>query len=223
MNKVTDLTQGSIFSKLWIMAVPLISASFVQMAYNMTDMLWLGHLGSESVAAVGAAGFFTWLCNAISYLTKTGSEITVSQSIGASDEKRALNYANHAVTWSFIFAFICMIVVLITAPHLIGVFSFEEDVAYKSAQYLRIVSPGIFFLFNNNTFSGIYNGQGNSKTPFKITAVGLIINITLDPLLIYGYGFVPAMGTAGAAIATVFSQFVVFAIFSGKYLSYLFL
>ncbi len=45
------------------MAVPLISASFIQMAYSMTDMLWLGHLGSDAVAAAGAAGFFTWLCN----------------------------------------------------------------------------------------------------------------------------------------------------------------
>ena len=55
--KPTDLTQGSIFRSLWIMAVPLISASFIQMAYSMTDMLWLGHLGSDSVAAAGAAGF----------------------------------------------------------------------------------------------------------------------------------------------------------------------
>ena len=68
--KTTDLTQGSIFKSLWIMAVPLISASFIQMAYSMTDMLWLGHLGSDAVAAAGAAGFFTWLCNALSFMTK---------------------------------------------------------------------------------------------------------------------------------------------------------
>ena len=61
------------------MAVPLISASFIQMAYSMTDMLWLGHLGSDAVAAAGAAGFFTWLCNALSFMTKIGAEITVSQ------------------------------------------------------------------------------------------------------------------------------------------------
>ena len=54
--KPIDLTQGSIFRSLWVMAVPLISASFVQMAYSMTDMLWLGHLGSDAVAAAGAAG-----------------------------------------------------------------------------------------------------------------------------------------------------------------------
>lgn len=53
MQKTADLTQGNIFRSLWLMAVPLISASFIQMAYSMTDMLWLGHLGSDSVAAAG--------------------------------------------------------------------------------------------------------------------------------------------------------------------------
>ena len=71
------------------MAVPLISASFIQMAYSMTDMLWLGHLGSDAVAAAGAAGFFTWLCNALSFMTKIGAEITVSQSVGSKDYRRA--------------------------------------------------------------------------------------------------------------------------------------
>ena len=79
------------------MAVPLISASFIQMAYSMTDMLWLGHLGSDAVAAAGAAGFFTWLCNALSFMTKIGAEITVSQSVGSKDYRRAAHYASHDV------------------------------------------------------------------------------------------------------------------------------
>ena len=73
MTKINDLTQGSISKGIWSMAIPLITASFVQMAYNMTDMIWLGHLGSESVAAVGVAGFFTWLGNALSFISKVGA------------------------------------------------------------------------------------------------------------------------------------------------------
>lgn len=81
------------------MAVPLISASFIQMAYSMTDMLWLGHLGSDAVAAAGAAGFFTWLCNALSFMTKIGAEITVSQSVGSKDYRRAAHYASQALPY----------------------------------------------------------------------------------------------------------------------------
>ena len=213
MTKTNDLTQGSIFRSLWVMAVPLISASFIQMAYSMTDMLWLGHLGSDAVAAAGAAGFFTWLCNAFSFMTKTGAEITVSQSIGAKDYKRASSYASHAITLSSIFglAYVCFIV--IAAPALIGLFHFEANIADQAVNYMRIIAPGLFFQFNNNTFSGLYNGQGNSRTPFRTSAVGLIVNIILDPLLIYGVGPFPHLGTAGAAIATALAQLVVFCIF----------
>ena len=72
MTKINDLTQGSISKGIWSMAIPLITASFVQMAYSMTDMIWLGHLGSESVAAVGVAGFFTWLGTLYHSLVKSG-------------------------------------------------------------------------------------------------------------------------------------------------------
>lgn len=217
--KTTDLTQGSIFQGLWIMAVPLISASFIQMAYSMTDMLWLGHLGTTSVAAAGAAGFFTWLCNAFSLLTKIGSEITISQAIGSKDLKRANIYANQAIKLSVFIAFGYACFILFFAPNLIGIFDFEADVSEQAIGYMRIVAPGLFCQFNNNTFSGLYNGQGDSKTPFRVTAVGLVVNIVLDPLLIYGYGPFPALGTAGAAIATAISQFVVFSIFARKVFS----
>lgn len=200
MRKITDLTQGSIVRNLWIMAVPLISSSFIQMAYSMTDMLWLGHLGSDAVAAVGAAGFFVWLSNALSYMTKTGAEITVSQSIGARDPGRAAVYANHALTLSVLIGLGYAIFILTSADVLIRFFHFDASISSQSAGYLQIVAPGIFFQFNNNTFSGIYNGQGDSKTPFRITAIGLLVNIVLDPLLIYGYGPFPRLGTAGAAI-----------------------
>lgn len=219
MTHITDLTKGPILKSLWIMAVPLISASFVQMAYNLTDMLWLGHLGSNSVAAVGAAGFFTWLCNAFSYMTKTGAEITISQSIGAGDTKRASVYAHQALMLSLFFSLLYALFIYFQSDTLIRFFDFPDSVASLAVNYMHLIVPGLFFQFNNNTFSGFYNGQGNSKTPFITIAVGLGINIILDPLLIYGYGPFPAWGTSGAAIATVSAQCIVFLLFSKKIFS----
>lgn len=213
MTRTNDLTRGSISKGIWSMAIPLITASFVQMAYSMTDMIWLGQLGSESVAAVGVAGFFTWLCNALSFISKVGAEVTISQSIGARSGIRARVYANQAAMLSSIIALFYACFVFIAAPTLVGLFHLEENISDLSINYMRLVTPGLFFTFNNNTYSGLYNGQGNSKTPLKIVATGLVFNIVLDPLLIYGYGFIPAMGSAGAAIATTFSQLMVFAIF----------
>ena len=213
MTKVNDLTHGSISKGIWSMAIPLITASFVQMAYSMTDMIWLGRLGSESVAAVGVAGFFTWLCNALSFISKVGVEVTISQSLGARTGKRARVYANQAAMLSSIIALFYACFIFIAAPALVGLFHLEENISSLAVNYMRLITPGLFFTFNNNTYSGLYNGQGNSKTPLKIVATGLVFNIVLDPLLIYGCGFIPAMGSAGAAVATTFSQLVVFAIF----------
>lgn len=212
--RTTDLTQGSIFRNLWAMAVPLISASFIQMAYSMTDMLWLGHCGSDAVAAAGAAGFFTWLCNALSFMTKIGAEITVSQSVGAKDYKRASLYTGQAITLSALIAMLYACAIFTVAPSLIGLFHFEEHISTQAVLYMRLVAPGLFFQFNNNTFSGLYNGQGDSRTPFRTSAVGLVANIILDPVLIYGLGPIPRLGVAGAAIATAVAQLIVYIIFS---------
>lgn len=211
-----DLTTGNIRQGIWSMAIPLITASFVQMAYNMTDMIWLGHLGSECVAAVGVAGFFTWLCNSLSFIGKIGAEVTISQSLGSGHRQRARVYANQAALLSAGIALIYAFFIFFAAPGLAAFFRLEPHIADMSVEYLRLVAPGIFFTFNNNTFSGLYNGQGDSKTPLKIVATGLAFNIVLDPLLIYGPGPLPALGTAGAAIATAFSQLVVYAIFVYK-------
>ena len=208
-----DLTKGNIKADIWSMAIPLIAASFVQMAYNLTDMIWLGHVSADCVAAVGVAGFFTWLCNALSYIGKVGAEVTVSQSLGADKRLLARVYANQAATLSSILALVYALFIFLMAPGLVGFFHLPDDVSAMAVRYMRIVAPGIFFTFNNNTYSGLYNGQGNSKTPLKVVATGLLINMILDPLLIYGIGPVPALGTSGAAIATASSQFVVFAIF----------
>lgn len=214
MKKINNLTQGTILRALWIMALPLISSSFVQMAYNMTDILWLGNLGSEAVAAVGAAGFFMWLGNAISLLPKTAAEISISQSIGANNKTRATLFANQALSLSSIIGFGYMLFLLLFADQLISLFSFEETIAQNAATYLRLVAPGIFFTINNNCLSGVYNGIGDSKTPFKIIATGLIVNILLDPILIYGFGPIPQLASAGAGIATTLAQLIVFVCFA---------
>ncbi|MFQ7039391.1 MAG: MATE family efflux transporter [Barnesiella sp.] len=84
MAEVKDLTTGSITSRISSLAAPLIAASFVQMAYSMTDMAWLGHLSSKHVAAVGAASFIIWFCNSTSFISRIGAEISISQSLRGS-------------------------------------------------------------------------------------------------------------------------------------------
>ena len=95
--KTNNLTQGSILSALFKLAIPIMGTSFVQMAYNMTDMIWVGRVGSRAVAAVGTAGFFTWLAMAFILIPKIGAEVGVAQSIGKNDMKEAKIYIKHTL------------------------------------------------------------------------------------------------------------------------------
>ncbi|MDD2525511.1 MAG: MATE family efflux transporter [Bacteroidales bacterium] len=213
MTQIKDLTTGAISGVIIRLASPLIAASFVQMAYTMTDMLWLGHLGSEQVAAVGAAFFYVWMSNSVSYCTKSGAEVLVSQSLGSKDTPRAIQFADHAVRLAFLLALAYSLLILIAAPWLLSFFDLAQPIREESAAYLYYIIPGMIFGILNNTFSGIIYGMGNSKTPFRILIVGLIINIVMDPLLIYGIWIFPEMGVRGAAMATSLSQGIVILLF----------
>ncbi|MGL5785869.1 MAG: MATE family efflux transporter [Bacteroidales bacterium] len=217
--QVKDLTTGSIARNLISLSVPIISASFVQMTYNMIDMFWIGHYSVTAVAAIGAAAFFSWMSNAFSYITKVGVEVTVSQALGEGDKSKAVDYARYGYTWSLIIGTLFAIFMMLFSRQAIGFFGLEESVEAEGAMFLRWIAPGFLLTFLNQVFSGIYNASGNSKPPFRINAVGLIANIILDPIFIYGWGPVPELGLKGAAIATTLSQLFVFSMFAARFFS----
>lgn len=209
-----DLTKDNILHVLLTLALPIMGTAFLQMAYNMVDMIWLGRVGSNAVAAAGTAGFYMWLSFAFILLSKIGAEIKVSQSIGGKNYKDAEEYGLSAFQFNIFIAIIYTIFLLVFKEKLIGFFKLDDEyVIGKSLAYLTIVSYGMVFAFINPVITGIFNGYGDSKTPFFINTIGLIINIILDPLLIIGYGPFKAMGVEGAGIATVISQGIVAIIF----------
>lgn len=210
MNDRLDLTQGKITEKLVKLSLPIMATSFIQMAYNLIDMIWVGKAGSSAVAAVGTAGFFTWLAMAFITISRVGSEVKVAQSIGKNNLKDTQLYIKSAIEINIILSIIYTLFLLIFKNQLIGFFKLgDEHVIAMSKEYLVIVAVGMIFYFINPVFTSIFNGMGNSKTPFRINTIGLITNIILDPILILGLGNIPKMGVAGAAIATVFAQIVV--------------
>lgn len=212
-----NLTHGSIFNKLFKLALPIMGTSFVQMAYNMIDMIWVGKLGSRAVAAVGTAGFFTWLAMALIIIPKIAAEVGVAQSVGKEDMDEAKVYIKHSMQLIICFALAYSSILIFFRKRLIGFFNLgEEEIINNATAYLIIISLGLIFYFVNPIFAAVFNGYGDSKTPFMINTVGVVINMILDPLLILGIGPFPRLEVAGAAIATVIAQAVVTIIFMIK-------
>ena len=214
MTKINNLTEGNILKSLFKLALPIMGTSFVQMAYNMTDMIWVGRVGSRAVAAVGTAGFYTWLAMAFILIPKIGAEVGVAQSVGKKDMKEAKVYIKHSLQMIIAIALIYSLILITFRNPLIGFFNLGEvDIINDAITYLIIISFGIVFYFINPVFTAIFNGYGESKTPFIVNSIGLVVNMILDPLMILGIGPFPRMEIAGAAIATVISQATVTMVF----------
>ena len=192
--------------------MPIMATSFIQMAYSLTDMAWVGRLGSESVAAVGAVGILTWMSGSIALLNKVGAEVSVGQSIGARSEEDARSFASHNITIALLISVCWGGLLFLFARPILNIFELKQHITDAAVTYLRIVSTGLPFVFLSAAFTGIYNAAGRSKIPFYISGTGLIMNILLDPLFIFGFGW----GTVGAALATWLSEAMVFGIFVYK-------
>lgn len=212
-SAVRDLTRGGIFRQLLTLALPLMAISFIQMAYNLVDIIWIGRLGSQSVAAVGTVGMLMWMMNSVALISKVAAEISIGQSIGARRLDQASLYASHTTTIAILLGLLFGMFFLLFPHPYISFYKLEQEIAVEATGYLQIISLGIPIMFVILNFSGIYIGSGRSDIPFYFNATGLVLNIVLDPLLIFGAGPVPAMGVKGAALATILSQSVVLLLF----------
>lgn len=213
MNKTQslDLTSGPIFKTLAELALPIMASSFLGTAYNITDMAWIGILGSKAVAGVGVGGMYIWLSQGIASLSRMGGQVNVAQSFGKKEYEEAQNYGIASLQISILTGILFAAICLIFIQPLLGFFHLGDAKTYAVAKvYMQITCGLIVFSFLNLTLTGLSTAQGDSKIPFKANFAGLMINMILDPVLILGMGPFPRMETAGAAVATVTSQIIVF-------------
>lgn len=206
-----DLTQGGILKKILCVAMPIMGTQLMQMSYNLTNMFWLGRMEDSvmAVAASGLAGMFLWLGMAPMMIGRMGTEIGVSQNLGRNDTRTAQDYAEDSTRMALILGVLYGLILILLAGPLVSLLMVkEQDVFENACVYLRIVGVGIPLTFVTAAVTGVFTGAGRSRLTFWANAVGLILNMALDPLMILAWGW----GVEGAAIATVISQGVVCAL-----------
>ena len=209
-KKQLNLTSGPILRTLSELALPIMASSFLSTAYNITDMAWIGMLGSKAVAGVGVGGMYVWLSQGLSSLARMGGQVNMAHSLGRGDQKTAAGFAQAALQLTILFSlFVTLISILFTNP-LLQFFALNDAETYNSARiYMRITCGLILFSFLSQVLTGLFTAQGDSKTPLKANFFGLILNMILDPLLVLGVGPFPRLEVVGAAVATVTAQIIV--------------
>ena len=205
-----NLTKGPILKTLTKLAIPIMASSFLGTLYNITDMAWIGLLGSKAVAGVGVGGMFTWLSQGLAAMARMGGQVQVAQCIGRGERDRAHGFAQAAVQLATLMGMAYAVISLVFTRQMVAFFQLTDPEAQSAAlSYTKIACGLIVFSFLTLTMTGLYTAQGDSKTPFLANLIGLVTNMILDPVLILGPGPFPKLGVVGAAIATVTAQAIV--------------
>ena len=206
MKKV-DLTEGKVLSVLIKLALPIMASSFLQFAYNILDMIWVGNLGSNAVAAIGSSSFFVSLGYSISAFIAIGAGIKVSHGIGEKNNKQVKEYISSGIILTLFLGIIYSIIIIVFGKNFIGFLNIENSIVKSEAyKYLVINAPILFFSFFNTLFIRIFNSFGNNKSVLIINIIGIIINSILDPIFIY----ILKLGVSGAALSSLVGAFIVF-------------
>lgn len=196
--------------ELVILALPVIATSFLSIAYNIINVIFVGKLGSDAVAAVGSAGFFMHLSWGVSTLFTVGAGIKVSHALGNKNSKLSKSYVRTGIQAIIIVSIIYYAFIAIFRNSLIGIVGINNlTIEHEASKYLLLIGLSIPFTFQNLFFTSVLIGTGDSNTPFRVNAIAFALNMILDPLLIFGAGW----GIYGTAVATFIAQGVASVLF----------
>ena len=209
MKKV-DLTQGNVLSVIAALAIPIMGSSLLQFTYNIVDMFWVGGLGSNAVASIGSSSFFIGLGYSINTLAVIGTGIKVSHALGMDNEHDTKSYINAGICTNFMISILYATLLIFAGKYFIGFLNIGNKLVENGANiYLIISAPMLFFSFFNQMYIRILGSYGHNSGALKISAIGIVLNIILDPILIYAFKF----GVLGAAVATLISNIAMFIMF----------
>ncbi len=193
------ITEQSLMRAILCLAIPIIINNFIQTMYNLTDTYWLGRIGTGSVAAITVV---TPVQNVIIHfgqgISLAGS-VLISQYFGARDEKNARDMACHVFVCSVAFSLAAACACFLSSPLIVNWLGTSGEVNSSANTYLKIIVLDMPFLFMINLYSAVNQAQGNTVTPMLMNLMGIILNMIMDPLLMFGLG----LGITGAALATL--------------------
>lgn len=205
VKKQELMTEGTIWKKILIFAVPLIIGNLLQQMYSTIDSIIVGHyVGKSALAAVGSSTSIINLLIAFSQGASVGAGVVISQYMGARDKKSVHSAVHTAAAVAVLLGLFLTLAGVLMSGQLLVRMQTPDDVINDSTLYLRVYSAGLVFNVVYNMATGIMNAAGNSKRPLIYLGAASVTNIVLDMLFIA----VGGMGVEGAAIATDVSQAV---------------
>ena len=200
------LTSGSLLKGLVGLAGPMLASALLQNLQTLIDLFWVGKLGSDAVAALAMSGTILMTLFPVIIGMSTGTVALVSRFTGGERYDDAADVAGQSLLLAILMGLVSGLLGWFFAKDLLSLLGAREEVAHLGGQYLRIYFLGSFALYILLMGSSIFQGAGNTTVPMTAMVLATLLNLVLDPILIYGLFGAPRLEVRGAAVAAVISQ-----------------
>src|SRR6184192_3357894 len=201
-----DFTTGSLNRAILLLAIPMVLEMVLESLFAVVDVFWVGRLGADAIATVGLTESMLSLVMAIGFGLSLSTTAMVARRIGEKDPAGAAVAGVQAIAIGLAFSAMVGLPCLFYAPNLLRLMGASPQIVATGSGYARIAlggSAAIMLLFLNNA---IFRGAGDAAIAMRLLWVSNIINLILDPCLIFGWGPFPRLGVTGAALATLIGR-----------------
>ena len=201
-----DFTEGSLRRAIFLLSVPMVLEMIMESVFAVVDIYFVSRLGAEAVATVGITESIITISYAIAVGLSMAKTALVSRRIGEKKPEEAARTGSQAIITGLLASLLIAVPGLLFAEQILGLMGASETMKSEYSGYTRIMLGAnvvIMMLFINNA---IFRSSGDAAISMRVLWIANIINIILDPLLIFGYGPFPEMGIAGAATATTIGR-----------------
>lgn len=209
-NDPTSLSEkvvsGPIARTILSLAIPVVAGMAMEILLSVTDFYWVGKLGPSAQDAVTSSMVIIWTVFSTVPLISIGITALVSRHVGARQTDKAVFYIRQAVLLAVGLGVTATVFGWLLTPGFMAFMNVGPATQTHAIPYLRIFFGFCLLLFLNETIYSVFRASGDTRTPMQVGVTVVLLNLVLDPLLIFGWGPVPSMGVPGASIATGISM-----------------
>lgn len=207
MRQSDKMANWSIPKLLYSMSIPAVFSMFVQAMYNIVDTIYVSQISEDALFSIGLVFPVQMLLISIALGTSVGSGSLIARRLGAKNYEEANKVATTGLVLTTINYIVIALAGFMLTKQFVMLFTSRDVIVTMASDYLSIVMIFSVGMFMAIYFERVLQSQGNMIVPMLSQLIGAVINIILDPLFIFGFGFIPALGIKGAAIATIIAQF----------------
>lgn len=202
----TDLTDGSIYRRMLSLSVPMMAGIFSAIAFNLADTYFVSRLGTPELAAISFTFPVVMVLIGVAWGLGTGTVSVVSRAVGRGDERFVKRLCTDGLMLGFLSVLVLAGIGMVTIDPVFRALGAGDSLIPLIRSYMEIWYAGMVFLVVPMVATACIRANGDTRTPAVIIIGATVSNVILDPILIFGWMGIPAMGLRGAAVATVIAR-----------------